>query len=292
MTLSASLEADVCLVKDGKADSMIVSNGHRKEAEELQKYLKKISGADVQISDKAGASGGGSEIVLDIVGQVPGASSKATARQAYRLKAAGKTLTITAATERGLLYGVYGLLSDHLGVKFYTPAYEVVPQTPTVAIKDMDDLQEPAFQFRGYVYYPGLNLAWHHKVRGGGLPQDALVANHTFYNYISPDKYFKAHPEWFPLIDGKRVTDDAMVLCATNPELARELGRRMVEEYDKFAKGDNSKEVFLQVGQGDGFMPCKCPTCRELVHKEESEAAPFITMLNVALDSAAKERLS
>jgi formylglycine-generating enzyme len=287
--VSAGLQAEVSAAADGKVQRVIVANGHKKPADELQKYLKKISGADISVLEKADEAAARAMVVLNLADRVPGASDRETARQGYRLKADQQTLTITSPTERGLLYGVYGLLTDHLGVRFYTPEFEVVPPRPVLAIPELDETREPGFPIRGYVYNPLADKVWLYKIRCGGLPVDNLCSEHSLYTWVDAEKNFKDHPEWFALNrDGKREKDWGMGICGTNQELAKELARNMVAWYTKNNPDDQPEKRMLRIAQGDGFTPCQCPECRALVQKEGTEAAPTVMLLNNALEEATK----
>lgn len=119
-------------------------------------------------------------VVLQVVERVPGASDQATAKQAYRLHTEGDRLYLTAATDLGLTNAVWGFLEDHLGCRFSSyaarpfskylgPKFEVLPQQRRLRLGKLDDLQEPAFQLRGFAYYLSLG-EWLLKNRGGGPP--------------------------------------------------------------------------------------------------------------------------
>jgi sulfatase modifying factor 1 len=294
IVFAGNLHAEILFAKDGKAEGVIVSNGHKKEAEELQKYLNKISGAKIQIVGKAEEAKGQPSIVLDIVEKIKGASAKETAKQGYNLKTDKNILSISSPTERGLLYGVYGLLTDHFGVRFYTPEFELVPQKTNLSVADIDDTQEPGFQIRGYVYNPLADKVWLYKNRCGGLPVDNLTSDHSLYTWIEADKNFPIHPEWFALnTSGKREKDWGMGVCGTNKELAKELAKNMVAKYGNAKEwcgnpDDKPEKRFLRIAQGDGFTPCRCPECRALVIKEGTEIAPTVMLLNAALEEANK----
>ena len=286
-------ESKLELAKDGSATGAIVSNGYDKQAKDLQSYLKQITGAELPIvTARSDVAPGKPVIVLELVKEVPGASGRETAKQAYRIQTDGESLVISAATELGLTYGVWGFLEDHLGCRFYDfrakglsyagPGYEVIPRRPTLRLGRIEDTQEPAFPLRGFIYYLTIDT-WLVKNRGGGFPTPrygGVSASHSFYALIPPEKYFKDHPEWYPLRDGKRQTDWSMGLCGTNPELAKELANRLMEQMAKH----QDPSVPIPAAQGDGFTGCECPECRALVAKEESEAAPLILMLNRALE--------
>ena len=59
---------------------------------------------------------------------------------------------------------------------------------------------------------------------------------HTFNLYFPPAEYFKPHPEWYSLIEGRRVGDGAQ-LCLTQPELRKAFLARLVERMCCFGKG-------------------------------------------------------
>ncbi|NDC64570.1 MAG: hypothetical protein EBZ59_11435, partial [Planctomycetia bacterium] len=160
---------------------MIVHNGHtalpaevrsnrdakfmKPPADALNLYLKQITGTELPVVATLAEAEGKPAIVLELVDKVPGASEKPTGPQAYRIKADGNRITLTAATPLGLHSAVHGLLEDHLGCRFYTfarkglsyagPGYEVVPKRPTLAVDAIDDLQEPAFANRGFIFWMG-----------------------------------------------------------------------------------------------------------------------------------------
>ena len=92
------------LAKEGLPTAAIVSNGFDKQAKNLQEYLKQITGAALPIV-KAGsdaASVGKCAIVLQMVKEIPGASSRETAKQAYRVHTEAGNLLISAVTDLGL----------------------------------------------------------------------------------------------------------------------------------------------------------------------------------------------
>ncbi len=281
--------ASVPVAGGGQARCVIVANGQKKPAEELQNYLQQIGGAAIPVVERADEAQTAARIVLQIAAKLPGGSSRDTADQGYRLKTDGTVLTLSSPTERGLLYGVYGLLTDHLGVRFYTPEFEVVPKQAALSLPDLDETREPGFPIRGYVYRPMQNKPWLYKIRGGGLPVDNRTSAHTLYSWIKADDNFKVHPEWFALNQaGVREKDWAMGVCGVNPGLAAELAKNMVEWYAKNNPGDDPAKRMLSIAQGDGFTHCQCPECRALVHQEGTEAAPSLLLLNRALEIATK----
>ena len=290
MTSAVIASAAVPVAENGKAKATIVANGNEESAKELAKYLGKITGAEIPVAEKRdGVSGA----IIDLqVAPVATLSNDDRGKQGYRLKTDGNVFSLVSPTKDGLFNAVHGFLNDHLKVRFYTPTVEVVPPNRNLTIPDLDETQKPSFAVRGYVYNPGYSRENWRKVRGGSLFAGYNVgASHSFYNVMPPAKYFKDHPDWYPMnAEGKRFQDGNMPLCGTNAELPKELAKRLVAIYDKQNPKDEYTKCFVSCAQGDGFTPCLCPECRKLVKAEGSESAPYILMLNRALEIAVKER--
>ncbi len=290
LSTMASAHSELILAEKGKSKAIIVANGHMEQADELQSYLQKVTGAKFEmLAEGAKLPAGKSAIVLRVVDKLPNTSDRETAKQAYRIRIERNRLHLQGASTLGLTYAVYGFLEDHLGLRFYDfqsdrlsyrgPGFEVIPARPTLKLNRIDETQEPAFPIRGFIYYIPIDR-WLLKNRGGGMPAHAIWANHNFYSLIPPKKYFGEHPDWFPFRDGKRQHDWSMGLCGTNVGLAKELADQLMLKMAK--QKDPSKPI--SAAQGDGFTGCQCEECRALVHREGTEAAPLLLMLNRALE--------
>ena len=68
---------------------------------------------------------------------------------------------------------------------------------------------------------------------------------HSFYDLISPQKYFAEHPEYFALVDGARRADHAQ-LCLTHPEVLR-LAVERVRQWIR----EHPDAVIFSVSQND-----------------------------------------
>jgi formylglycine-generating enzyme required for sulfatase activity len=306
--------ADFPVAENGQPKCVVVAGAEfANQAKNLTDYLAAITGAKIPVVASEAAAQGQPAIILEKVAKVPGSSAKVTARQAYRIKADDKTLRLTGGSDHGVTYAVWGLLEDHLGCRFYTfkgnsqPDFEIVPKKATLAVGKLDDFQEPAFMQRGFIWWPASD-GWVVKNRGGGYPGDntawsTLMAVHNFYKLMPPDDgndmagvarkgWFKDHPEWAPLTDGKRQPSWAMGFCYSNPELPKELAVRVAAlvEQRKAQKGDKyDPAVPVSMAQGDGFAACECDVCRKVVAEEESWAGPLILMCNRTIEVLEKQ---
>ncbi len=290
---------DLNLVDSGKALAHIVSNGHVEQAGELQKYLARMSGARIPV-DPASVGRASTPIVLAVNRKLPGTSDGITGDQAYRIACDPTALRLTGKSQAGLTYAVYGLLHDHLGVRFLTEDVEVVPGKPTVSIPVHEALHEPAFGFRGF--RGGQSWEWLLKNRGGGRPD--ISSEHTFYRpqFFPPDKYFDEHPDWYPLVKGKRITHRWMPLDFTSESLIEAATEKILDmmsqwESEEFRRRNlnhsgsyrfDEPNLPIPFGQGDGFVRSEDEETRALVEKHGSEMAPLLLFLNRILENTSK----
>ena len=118
-------------------------------AAELARFLYELTGEVSQVSRSAGK---GPAVWLGDPGAARAgvaAESDALGEQGYRLAAVEGGVAIAAASEVGLLYGVYGLLEE-LGMGFYAggPTYPDLP-SPAEVPAGLDQARRPAFDVRG-----------------------------------------------------------------------------------------------------------------------------------------------
>ena len=133
---------DLVLADGGQSAYRIVvadeaSPSTRHAAEELQMFLQQMSGAKLPIvSDREPLAG--QEIVLGDNAHLRQLGEQidfpTLGREGYVLRAAGQRLVIAGGAQRGNLYGVYGLLEDHLGCRWFAPDVSRIPKTPRLVI--------------------------------------------------------------------------------------------------------------------------------------------------------------
>lgn len=256
VTLIASIAAaePIRLAENGKSSYVILIGANpniteRFAAEELQKYLEKITGAKLPISTDAGRSpflAVGECARLDVPSRYEGDDG-------YRIRTRGTNVAIKGTIPRGTLYGVYDLL-ERLGCYWFSPDAEgmkghseFVPSKPTLTVPPIDVLEQPLMKYRkrdpgGYYSPDSWNLiidfmgksransiALHTKIYEESRDQIKTelekhgmrleIGKHGIMPELLPQgKYFAAHPEWFGMIAGKRTDDGRVVFETTNPD--------------------------------------------------------------------------
>ena len=251
------------LTDNGKSEYVIfiAANANVTErfaAEELQKYLGKITGTKLPILPRFSA--GVTEHSMPpfiAVGECAGIDvpSRYEGDDGYRIRAIGSNIALAGAIPCGTLYAVYDLLA-RLGCWWFSPDAEgmkghseFVPNKPTLTIPAMDVLEQPLMKYRkrdpGGYYSPS---SWDLIIDFTGKSRANTIALHTniyegsrdqikrelekrglrleigkhgiMPDLLSQGKYFAAHPEWFGMIDGKRTNNGQVVFETTNREAA------------------------------------------------------------------------
>ena len=213
--LATSNVLALTLAKDGKSDYVIVLAqsplpANARAAKELQTHFKQMTGVELPIRDDSQHPPAHSIIVgpnrfLE--------ADKVLGNDGFMLTTSEQKLVIIGLGPRGTMYGVYELL-EKLGVRWFTAKVTRVPKKSTVELADLNETQIPAFEYREPYFVEAWDKDWAARNRvignsprldestGGSIKYADFV--HTFDRLIPPDLY-KTHPEYFPLVQGKRI---------------------------------------------------------------------------------------
>ena len=298
--LCGMLSAGQILLKDGRPEGFIwldsaAKPGEKTAADELKTYLGKISGAEFKTANDLKSSC----IVLGTVNTpgIPESMKKALEGkkdEAYLLRTNGNKLYIIGKTQVGTLYGAYGLLADQLNVRWFMPGEEYVESRKDIVLPDLDKVEEPVFLWRrvdqsasGGLARAGKTWAARNRlqcpsefsIRGLSDPKqrdyfEARLANHiftdgghlTFYRAVPPQKYLKTHPEYFALVNGKRLQNTMLFKthhCISNPEVQKLTADYICSLYEKYGR-----RITYILGAPDSVKNwCECENCRALDEK-------------------------
>ena len=276
-------ESGILLARGGTAASCIVlasdaSSTDHKAAEELQKYVKEISGAALTISEGKetkglvsiwiGSSGHSSGFPLDI-------RWTQLEDDGFTIRTTRDGLFIAGGRKRGSLYGVYTFLESYLGCRKFSPTVEVIPKQTTIALPTIDLTQIPKLKFRDAFWYDASYMAWH-KLDNHDELFGLYV--HTFARLVPPEEYFKEHPEYYTKTRAGRVPDAQ--LCLTNPDVETIVKTKL----RGYMAGDAGAR-YWSVSQNDTFGPCDCDSCHAIDSIEGSNSGSLIAFVNqVAAD--------
>jgi len=285
------------IVKNEKPNATIVigekaSENEKFVANELQNYIRKISGAVLIIKrDYDRLSGNLIAIGRNKVNEkaLPGVDT--LDREGFRIKTDGSILTLAGKDDAGTQFAVYTFLEKYLGVRWFWPGElgEVVPQMRNIEVGKIDDTEQPDFKWRNRG--PGGALwgaktgptemharelvlgitsehqkevqLWEKRNKWGGMK---IYGGHALGEIFPPERYGSTHPEYYAMINGKRAVPDEDYdykhegqVCTGNPEVVKitvEWVRNFFEEHPDY------DGVHITMNDGGGF--CECEKCRAL----------------------------
>lgn len=268
-------------------------------AQELKTYLEK-STKSLTVGKK-GFFSGAKEAVFHIgdteFARKNGIDQSKMDNEAWLVKSFDNNIVIAGGGERGVLYGVWNFLEKNIGVRWWNAFEEYVP---AVADRHFDALNEsgkPHFLMREV--YTGsippkvkitnslrnrLNRVWQSfyipKEYGGGDDYGQPGFVHTFRSYMWPPTYFKKHPEYFALHNGKRTNAQP---CLTNPEVFKIFLaslKRFVKKDEELAKKHGVKPPYrYNISKNDNWVLCQCANCNAFL-KNERPSGMYIDFLN------------
>ena len=301
LSASAALAKPIDLVKNGRSTYRIclagdASPSEKRAAEELQQFLQEMSGARLPVV--TGCTEVRSPQVL--VGRSPALDRlhldipfDRLGPEGFVLKVSGPHVVIAGGRLRGTMYGVYAFL-EMLGCRWFTRDVSRIPKTPDVRIEALDETQTPSFEYREPYFTEAFDGEWasRNKSNGAFMQLDPSMGGkvvyypfvHSFYHMLPPDKYFKDHPEYYSLIDGKRRFERGQ-LCLTNPDVLR-LSIGVVREWIR----QHPEATIFSVSQNDWTGWCECDNCRRAEQEEGGEhSGPLLRFVNQIAEQIERE---
>ena len=266
-----------------------VDAGTKYAAEELAKYLKAVGSVELPVVCDCTESAE-KEIVVGCSNRCGTPSGVNLKNDGYVLRTVGDKLFIRGMNDRGNLYGVYGFLENVLGCRFFTEVVEKIPAMDVIEIPELDETVMPAFEFRNTTWHEISRKPFFSYKRGfnsiAGTPVTPMLAHslcHTMFNYLSPDDYFDEHPEYFSMVEGRRIREMTQ-LCLTNPEVLE-----IVKKNLRKTILEHPECTIFSVSQMDWYNPCQCPECRRVDEEEGNHMGTMIRFVNACADSVAEE---
>ncbi len=286
-------------------------------AYELQKYITKMTGHIPGLKGRDKTFAG----TLIYVGRAAASQLPKLAKMqqdSYLVAFQGNSLSLAGKADNSTLYAIYDYLSQQ-GCRWVIPGSigEVVPERKTL-LKAKSKIESPDYECRGTMvmtqeFNPGggeefgwisiniedyydwfirnrMNAIWYAgsesydfgcygEHRGHSWVQ---MTGHSFGTVIAPAAtYFKDHPDWYPLINGKREP-----MCKLPPFFPNQLcvSNKGLRDYtvnlalDYFKNNPAARAFPMNVMDGPSLW-CECDECKKLDppgidwSKHESEGA-------------------
>ncbi len=249
----------------------------RRAADILQTSIFKMTGVDlpvlsVKTPDKPGA------VVLGFppsdLPPVIGPSLASLRPDGFAIATSQGDLYVAGGAGRGLVYGVVHILEKYYGCRRYSPAAELFPRRDDLALGCLFESDNPVNDVRivhgEFALDPDYRDWMRLHIQADLYGEGYYV--HTFQRLLPWQTYFAAHPEYFALVNGRRVIDQP---CLSRPEVfdivAAKLRQEMAAQPDR---------AIWSVSQNDNSTYCQCPECQKAMAEESSPAGPILRFVN------------
>ena len=291
-----SVTTEMVIVDNGVSEYYIVTAENPDECivtatEELQTYIEKISGAKLDIVTESNLPEGSKAFIIgetELEESIVAIDRSEIKTDGFRLYSDGNYFVIAGADSRGTLYGVYTFLEEYLGVRWFTPTLEVVPENEDIIVDaDIDRTVEPSFSVRrndcagtndAHRARTKMNVSFWQPATAYGGALTYVVWDASLPSLV-PDSLFAEHPEYFALQeDGTRSTDH---VCLTHPDVLDITIASVREKIEANTIGAK----YVHIGQKDNQNYCHCESCEALYEKHGSVCAPTLIFTNNLADA-------
>ena len=267
-TISENGEAKVRIVVGDEA-----SGEEQEAAAELATYLGKLTGGTFeQAAEKEFSQGAAIFVGATRAAEKAGVSAAELDRDGFVIRVAdGKLFTVghdSGATELGVHY----FLQWYGGIRWYMPLElgEHIPATPDFSVPDdLNDVQEPDWKSRLWSSVANMDRMWPKR----NLCRSRYSFHHNLLRIIKPSAVYEQHPEWFPLLDGKRRPNPgdeshSWQPCFSNQELAEWVAAKIIAHFDATP---NATSYSLGINDAGAGSYCQCEACQALDDKAKPE---------------------
>lgn len=266
-------------------------------AEELRRYLEQIGGAKLRVVKDVDPIGS-HEILLGDNSRLeklrPRTDVAKFGPDGFVIRVDGNRVVIAGGRPRGTLNGVYTLLEEKLGVRWFTPELERVPKLDRVTLPRLGEIRVPVLENRDVFwrqFMRNADFAARHRVNGQhyGLKErhgGAFTVYHPFvhsFDALVPPELCKEHPEYLPLINGQRKSGYVQ-RCLSNPDVLR-ISIERVRQWIK----EHPEATIISVSQNDTFNNCRCEQCQAVDDAEGSPAGSLLKFVNAVAEAVEKD---
>lgn len=214
----------------------------------------------------------------------------------FRIVREKNVIRITGGSPIGTLYGVYEFLQQYCDVWNVAPGVIYTPKNKPLSFGTVKKQLKPAIAKRE-IYHVGGDYTKRdvkNNWRLFDLRNRISISNymqrdffpytdsryrfsrtagnscHSFYHYVSPEKYGKTHPEYFSMNrDGIRVMkrNAGGQLCLTNPDVKKIVYEHLLSSIRKDRKkfGDQAPKLYDFSQMDNTPYLCYCPECKKII---------------------------
>lgn len=243
----------------------------RSAAADLRRYVQAISGVELPLNETGERVAGAALYVGSCAACNPSDMPDTNANpETYAIRVRDGSLFLLGRHDPATAFAVESFIEEDLGVRWFAPGelWEYVPKSTqgSLRIDVKSRVVTPDWSPRlwsGHEWTPDWKT-WLLRNKAVCVPP---VPFRNMQNYIhkvfAPEKYAETHPEYYPLIDGKRwipsKDDRAWRPCESNPDVVR-LTVEAAREYLDAHPEHNS----FSLAMDDINHLCGCDKCRAM----------------------------
>lgn len=173
-----------------------------------------------------------------------------------------ENIVVIGPSDWGTEFGVYEFLERYVGVRWLLPGPdgEYVPEHTTLDVPIEEVREKPAFFSRQLAGLRGEEQTiWARRNRMHGR----IKFHHNLFRLYPPEKYTKNHPEFFPMIKGKRYIhpirrSHGWQPCFSAPGIIEEAIKNISNYFSQ-----HPEEKSYSLGVNDARGHCECEKCRQ-----------------------------
>ena len=268
-------DGSIKLVEQGDSDYEIVlmteaSESQHKSAGQLAKYVRQISGADLDLVDESSQTSNKKKIYIGNI------KKEKLKKNEVSISSANDTIYLAGGSDEAVCNSVYIFLEEFLGCKWYTPEVESIPDRPTIILDAVNYSYTPEITTRtvhSRLFYENTDFADKQKVTHESFPHYAPEARvHTFHRFLPEEKFYKMHPEYFALRGKQRLPTQ---LCLTNDKVLEIVKDSVASLFERYPESS-----VVSVSQDDNQQYCQCDSCNKIDADEGSPAGTMIRFVN------------
>lgn len=283
---SCNLASDLTVVNNNQTIyGIVIPNNANKQEEKaagvISSYIKSSTGVTLgiytenTIGDKPGIYVGNTKKSKEL-------SLKKITGEGYVHHSTNTDFFVVGGSGQGLIYGAYAFVEKFLEGRKYADEPGRVKEMKLFEIPSNYHFEStPHFVYRE-VYYPMSNdpeyMAWHglHKFEDlWGL------WGHSYFKLVNPSLYWKSHPEYFALENGKRKPTQ---ICPSNNEVLKiaiaDLKQRMTQ---------NPDATYWSISAEDDMAYCQCESCAKIIKEEGGPTGPHLRFVNAIAKAFPKQ---
>ncbi len=218
----------------------------------------------------------------------------------FRITTDDKNVYLDGNIPRGTLYAAYDFAEKHLGYRMFAPDCEIIPTEGAAEVPaNFNHIDNPGMEARRTTCFEHMHspeYSVHCRLndcmpnvdeRWGG--QTHITGDcHTLGYLLHGNDYFEAHPEYYALVDGKRIPcyggGGPGMPCLTNPDVLRIVTEKVLCDLR-----EHPEKTVVDVSQTDGPRWCTCEKCAAIDAEEGSHAGIMLRFVNAIAEAVEKE---